>query len=732
MIRAYSIFTLIVLFKISGIQAYGAYDPNAGYIISHTQQAKIYSGSNSPSAAVVDLNTSTYWESEALLPDGYISRAYLNVFHPGHPQRLTSLRGPGFDGNLNSMQLVNQKTSDGKYKLEIPFNKADELIWLSAKIQAEKPVSVSLKVREGWRFSGILSPEQNYMLTKLIVPSSVLISGIVFESEAAFGIFELAGLVEAPWDYLAFDFGNEKEIGQVWSRHLSGENVVSIALETSNDGKNWKNRAHLHQGAVGYVATVLPQKVMARWLRIRYQLNLDAYGKAICWELHAYDRYGPFGKPAPFVADRIPLGSKLGINAVWGWGYNNYSDQIPSGAGIEKFSPVFSKARNYHELLWDISRPGERAAYEAMHEKGTQANWWLDWEREYQNWIEKGIQPTAAIQFTEKTVPSELWNDPQKEAWQYGKDFAAFFGSSGKKMIQQTEIGNEPWDYPEGFYPHLLLGMAAGLKEADPAMTVLPAAFQATFPKHLGHLYNNYASDIIHPLALNMLDGINAHFYAHLFDADGNRKSVYPEHPANELNGIRNIIRWRDNNMPNKPVFVTEFGYDSEGADEACTHNECVSEAQQAAWGLRAFLILARAGVAEAYWYFFANEFTSSFLHTRSGLLGSVNTGFVEKQSFLVFRQFVELCADYHIAEVIQENKTSFAYLLQNAEGKKSMLVWNPENESVNQVQQMGIALPFHARRYIRIDGNPDSQWFDLNDQGFVQLPVNGFPLLIE
>ncbi|MDV7398427.1 hypothetical protein RZS08_43885, partial [Arthrospira platensis SPKY1] len=92
-----------------------------------------------------------------------------------------------------------------------------------------------------------------------------------------------------------------------------------------------------------------------------------------------------------------------------------------------------------------------------------------------------------------------------------------------------------------------------------------------------------------------------------------------------------------------------------------------MSEAQQAAWGLRAFLLLARAGVAEAYWYFFANEFTSSHLHTRSGLLGSVNSGFIEKQSFLVFRQFVELCSGYHFAEVIQENITSFAYLLQNA-----------------------------------------------------------------
>ena len=726
------IFVLALLMSLQciEIQAQAAYKPDAGFVVSHTMRATINSGSGNSTSAVNDLNTHTYWESEALLPEGFISRSYLNVFHPRHPKRLTDLKGPGFDGNLNTMQMVSQRTSSGTYRLEVPFTMKTELLWLSAKVQAEKPVSVSLRMREGWRFSGMLMPDQSYHLSKLLVPASATINGIVFESTAPFGLFELAGLDHMPWDFLTFDFGTEKEIGQVWSRHLSGENVLAINMEISQDGKHWKHLSDLDPQAIGYLPVVLPQAVMARWLRIRYQLNLEAYGKALCWELHAYDRFGPFGRPAPFVADRIPFGKKLGINAIWGWGYGTYSDQTPSGAGAEKFSALVSKARNYHEMHWDITAPGVSAGYEKMYEKGTQANWWLNWEREYQWWIAKGIRPTAAIQFTEKSVPSVKWTEPQSQAHFYGKEFAAFFGAGGKQLIQMVEIGNEPWDYPDGLYPELLLGMAGGIKAADPSMRVLPAAFQATFPKHMGHHFLIYAAYLSHPGSLDLLDGANGHFYAHLIDEKGVRIAVYPEHPASELNGIHNLIRWRNQNMPGKPVFVTEFGYDSEGASEPCEHPECVTEAQQAAWGLRAFLLLARAGASEAYWYFFANEFTASYLHTRSGLLGSVNTGFKEKQSYRVFRQFMDLCADRYLDQILAEDINTYAYLLRDAKGKQSMLVWSPENEDVNQIRQVRFSAPFEAKRFIRLDGKDGMHWNDLKEKGI--LPLNGYPLLIE
>jgi hypothetical protein len=56
--------------------------------------------------------------------------------------------------------------------------------------------------------------------------------------------------------------------------------------------------------------------------------------------------------------------------------------------------------------------------------------------------------------------------------------------------------------------------------------------------------------------------------YFYLCINNGIRVATYPEDKDSSFNSIRNIVRWRDSNMPIKPIWVTEWGWDADGKSE--------------------------------------------------------------------------------------------------------------------------------------------------------------------
>ncbi|MDP2235499.1 MAG: discoidin domain-containing protein [Bacteroidales bacterium] len=721
--------SLLILF--CSLQA--QYDPDAGRIPSYTEGAKVIISSGNNIAFVTDNNHHTFWESEHALPDGYIGRSYLNAFHSGNPDRLISEKGPAFDGNLNTMQQFEIKKINNKYRLEIKFSSPSQIKLLSIKAQLTAPLRITLSTKKASVFAGNVRVEDNYSLQNIRVSESYAFESVILESDAPFGLFELAGLRSQPYEFVAFDFGSLKDIQQIWSRHMSGNNVEKGFIELSSDGLKWITVAEINPQAVPFLPTVLDKSYRARFLRIRYDLSMEDYGKALLWEVKVFDKNGPFGPPPAFQSNHKKLAERIGINGIWGWGYNTYSDNLPQESGSELFKSVASKARNYHELLWDITEPGRHADYAKMiRGEGTQASWWLNWDREYSFWKAKGLSPTATIQFKNETIPESAWTKPFDQAYQYGFDFASHFGSEkGNGLLHLVEISNEPWDYSKGFYPVILNGMLKGMKDADKAMNVVPAAFQATFRQFEGHDYNNYLGDNIDSTATKLLDGLNGHFYSHIYNADGKRIGTHPEDPASEFHSSRNLLRFRDKNMAGKPVFVTEYGYDSQGGGEDCLHEECVTEAQQAAWGLRAALLLLRNGIDEVYWYFFANEFTASFLHTRSGLTGSLNTGFQKKQSFIVFEKLLEQLGESKMTAIINENEDYYCYLFEDASGQQTAIAWRPIGGDPKKINPLKVRFPQSASAFLVLNGGKSTDWETIHPSRSPELPLSGFPMLI-
>jgi len=103
-------------------------------------------------------------------------------------------------------------------------------------------------------------------------------------------------------------------------------------------------------------------------------------------------------------------------------------------------------------------------------------------------------------------------------------------------------------------------------------------------------------------------------------------------------------MAWRNWNMPGKPVWLTEFGWDSHRSGEACMSPECVSQHAQAVYAVRSLAILARKGIDRAHWFFYADgDNCTTTLFCRSGLRGANETGFPIKPVYRSLSGFMQV-----------------------------------------------------------------------------------------
>ncbi len=726
------IFLVVIL---SSGHLIGQTTDNPGLINSYTTDALVLTNSGQNIEAANDRNITTFWESEAPLPDGYIDDPNLNGFLTENQSRIITVFNKAFDGNTDTYEPIERQLTDNYRRgIVLTLSEPAKIYLLSIKLACSSPVTISL-ISDNQLFTEFnINPGQNYQLLNFNAPFNKLVDQIVLASPEKFQLFELAALNSQPYVTYTLDLKKSMPIGQIYSRHLNNEQVIFIDVLVSNDQRNWKQVAQLLPKAVGMIPTILENEVKARFVQLRFGLQMKDYVKAALWELAVYDEFGPFGKPAEVINNSMPLNERIGLNSVWGWGYNAYSDEIVPGYGPDKFASIFRKIRLYHNILWDIPAPGQSANYAQMLQgKGTAANWWLDWKREYGFLNQKGFDVSAALMFKNKTIPVSAWKNPQQDAYQFGNEFATFFGSrSGHDLIESVELGNEPWDYPPAFYQSLSEAMLSGTKQADPSLFTLPAAFQATFPYLSVNETNDYIADYISSSDLNQFNALNAHFYAHTFSKIGERISVNPEDKRAATNGIHNMVRFRNALAPKLPIWVTEFGYDSDGGDENCTHSECVSEKQQAAWGLRAALLLLRNGADRVYWYFYANEDNAEGLHSRSGLLSSSLHAFKEKQSFRAFKQLMEQAGNLVLKEVLLEYHDVFCYRFTDPKsGKAYAMMWYSGADDPDETVLVKTRiLPKNQQKFV-IDGSSENTW-KKSGENTNGLLINGYPTLFE
>ena len=134
------------------------------------------------------------------------------------------------------------------------------------------------------------------------------------------------------------------------------------------------------------------------------------------------------------------------------------------------------------------------------------------------------------------------------------------------------------------------MGSGYGIKDADPDLPVSVSGLAFNL-KSLIRL-KEFAGR-------NPYDVINVHFYAFRYARPTHRVAVPPEW-SSLASDMKEIVEWRDNEAPGRPVWLTEIGWDTQ--DYA---TEQVSEEEAASYLIRSFLLAKEAGVDKAFWFYY-------------------------------------------------------------------------------------------------------------------------------
>ncbi|XP_071105018.1 uncharacterized protein [Haliotis cracherodii] len=702
-----------------------SWDPDAGVVVSFTKRpgAKAIASSNQDKAnLVIDSKDSTHWTSEPCLPMNYINNKDLNVlFNACQEGRCTTSTG---STSVPSATDANWKTvfkagvSNGQAEIHIRLNKDTPLKLVSLQGKFHGPTTLTVDHGNDHKTIKVLSPQDDYQKETLALNNASAL-GISLTSSQSFSLEEIGALGQQGCvDRLVIDLGSVETLGSIRVRSWPGEETYYSRLMTSLDMTTWYTVTDIDPKLVNAQYYKIDPPVQARYVAIEHDIHDKDWVKSFVWELDAFGTDGAWGPPPTPKPNPDSFHQMFGVNGIWGWGLKG--QVLHPGQGAFLYSQVASHARNYHQIGWDIAKLGDRAGYDNMAQgHGTSAKSWVNWDTEYGIWVKANLSIDVSIQFKADKYPPNLWTNPQQEAYQFGKDFAAHFGpTKGNGLVTAAEVGNEPWDYLHDFYATILEGMAKGLKDGDPGIKVLPAALQS-FDKTAENppWHANYIGTRVTEAIAPYIDVLNEHVYSFVTKPNGTRILSYPEDHMSEFNGMKSMVRWRDVNMPNTPVWITEYGWDSPGAGETCTYSECVSERAAALYGIRALLIMARMGIQRATWFYFENHATAECpqprIFCRSGLTGSKEVNFAKKKVFDIHKAFLDYVGNTHFLQVVKEDNDAYVYLLGDMKhGSGSpmathVVAWRPINGDDMSSQSVSLYLRAHPKsaKYITPDG---------------------------
>ncbi len=663
------------------------WNPDAGVIPPISKNAVLTSSSGGNTANAIDGNRNTAWQSGggslAALPTGYITRSDLNI-----------LLGLGLTSQCTRSGTASPaNTTDGNMNSSVTIQPVNGTAWITYDlINPIQLRTISVKCNVGAAPVHLYAHHSNGDSTLIetmlnlggqnfnVRKFSPLLNDVVkikLISTTGINLFEVAAMAKLPTEYLIVDLQQIREVGYIETRHWCNGEAEKAAIYLSLDGVNWILADTLDPEAFLYVVTRPPTPVDARYVKIEFSLKEVDYSKAYVWEISVYDKFGPYGPFPTAKPHNLNVKEVMGVNGLWGWGQNVTTSNIPAGYGPDRFNKIGNHGRNYHDLHWDLKNMNDTADYTGHWGL---AIWWLNWNHEYGAWRNKGLKVQASIQFSNYSSVTSManWNNHYQTAYNYGYNFARHFGPTyGNNLVDVMEIGNEPWNYPAWFYLDIFRGMLHGAKAADPAMKVIPCALQSQSKSSESATGGNFMGARVTQSEANLIDGINVHHYSYTFNKQGVRIAVNPEHPESAMRGAVNDVRFRDANMPGKKIYLSEWGWDSDGAGDNCTFGECVSEYEQALYAVRGAMMFMRLGMHRITWYFFGN-LGSGNLYSRSGLEGQ-KPDMLEKRAMSSFQAFTHLMGDKHFLNVLHEDDDAWVYLFGDSIGTPTHIAaWRP------------------------------------------------------
>jgi len=359
----------------------------------------------------------------------------------------------------------------------------------------------------------------------------------------------------------------------------------------------------------------------------------------------------PAGEPRPLMRDFI--------------GLNGHTVQFKP----DLYRPVSGVVRDYHPVEWDLGKETGTLPKFPFAKNG------VDWNQVYGSWREKKWDIDACLMF--ESIKREDWKDIDADARAYGEAFAKEFGPSGnRKLVDSVEIGNEPGKWSDADYTRIFKAMATGIRAGDPKLKI--ATCNLTTCKS-----GDYEKSVECVAAFpDLFDVLNVHTYAQL-EGWPTWKRSFPEDPKlpSYLQDVEKLCQWRDTHTPGKPIWITEFGYDSSTQPNATTGDfakwQGVTDTQQAQWLVRSLLVFSAMPVQRAYVYFFNDEDQPS-LHASAGL----TRHFKPKPSFHALAHLQQVLGDCRFEKIITNQPGNLRVQeYRNDAGKIVWAVWSQTGE---------------------------------------------------
>jgi hypothetical protein len=403
----------------------------------------------------------------------------------------------------------------------------------------------------------------------------------------------------------------------------------------------------------------------------------------------------------------------------------------------ELYKQVARLARNYHNMVWDVGKPGD--TFDFPHCPNG-----VDWTRDvYGKWAKEGFETDICAQLVafgpDNPQYKALWKGREQWAYEYGRAMAAYFGPSGRqKLCTSIEIDNEPGaKFDDALYRDLFSRMAQGIRAGDPRVKIVTCNVRAG-PA------DDYTKSLQETFGLvemkKLFDVINLHTYAFKPKKEGQSPwdRTYPEDPATDyLKTVDDAIAWRDKEAPGKEIWVTEFGWDA--CTEAAMKNRKdwalklnwtgVTDLQQAEYLVRSVFVFAERDVRRAYIYYYDDDDGAS-VHASSGLTRK----FQPKPSFWAVRHLYETLGDCRFSRVVRKvDGDVYVYEFTRDAGPTVWVAWSP-TDSGRQAEVTLRGLPARPARIERMPTEkgpaPEVKWTQAGD-GAVTFTVTESPSYI-
>jgi hypothetical protein len=336
------------------------------------------------------------------------------------------------------------------------------------------------------------------------------------------------------------------------------------------------------------------------------------------------------------------------------------------------YRPVCGLVRDYHPVEWDLGKDSAELPGFPLAKNG------VDWNQVYGSWRANGWNIDACLMF--ESVKQTDWENIEADAWSYGKAFAHAFGPSGRrKLVEAVEIGNEPGKWSDVDYTRMFKALAAGIRTGDPKMKIATCNLTAGKSRDYEKSVACIAS------CPELVDALNVHSYAQLEGWPTWRRS-FPEDPKlpHYLQDVEALCKWRDAHAPDKPVWLTEFGYDSSTKPPEQTGDFAkwigVNDTQQAQWLVRSLLVFSAMPVERAYIYFFNDEDQPRF-HASAG----ITRHFQPKPSYYALTHLQRVLGECRFHRVIT-NEPGRLRVQEYRNGSKQIVwaVWSPTGDGSN------------------------------------------------